>query len=42
MASSPCVSAPGAQPRVKSSLDFQGVVNAAAREGFDYDDVKFV
>lgn len=41
MASSPCVSAPGAQPRVKSSLDYQGVVSATAREGFDYDDVKF-
>ena len=41
MASSPCVSAPGAQPRVKSSLDYQGVVNAASREGFDYDDVRF-
>lgn len=41
MASSPCVSAPGGQPRVKTSLDYQGVINASAREGFDYDDVKF-
>jgi tyrosinase len=41
MASSPCVSAPGAQPRVRSSLDYQGVINASAREGFDYDDVRF-
>ncbi|MDT5061036.1 MAG: tyrosinase [Acidobacteriota bacterium] len=41
MASSPCVSAPGPQPRVRSSLDYQGSVNALSREGFDYDDVKF-
>lgn len=41
MASSPCVSAPGPQPQVKSSLDYQGVVNAVGREGFDYDDVRF-
>jgi tyrosinase len=41
MASSPCVSAPGPQPRVQSSLDYQGSVNATSRLGFDYDDVQF-
>lgn len=41
MASSPCVSAPGPQPRVRSSLDYQGTVNATSRVGFDYDDVRF-
>ncbi len=42
LAASPCVSAPGPQPRVQSSLDYQGTVSALSREGFDYDDVKFV
>jgi tyrosinase len=41
LASSPCVSAPGPQPQVKSSLDYQGAVDAVARQGFDYDDVRF-
>jgi tyrosinase len=41
MAPSPCVSAPGLQPRVQSSLDYQGTVNAPSRMGFDYDDVQF-
>jgi tyrosinase len=41
MASSACVTAPGPQPDVKSSLDYQGAVNAASCEGFDYDDVRF-
>lgn len=41
LAGSPCVPAPGPQPRVRSSLDFQGAVNALSREGFDYDDVRF-
>jgi tyrosinase len=41
MAPSPCASAPGSTPRVQSSLDYQGVVNARSREGFDYDDVRF-
>jgi tyrosinase len=41
MAASPSVSAPGPQPRVQSSLDYQGAVNALSREGFDYDDVQF-
>jgi tyrosinase len=38
MAASPSVSAPGTQPRVRSSLDYQGRVNLASRLGFDYDD----
>lgn len=38
---SPCVSAPGPQPRVRSSLDYQGSVTALSREGFEYDDVRF-
>jgi tyrosinase len=41
MASSPCVSAPGPQPRVRASLDYQGSVNSVSRLGFDYDDVRF-
>jgi tyrosinase len=41
MAASPCVSAPGPQPRVRDSLDYQGSVNAVSRMGFDYDDVRF-
>ena len=41
LAASPCVSAPGPQPVVRSQLDFQGVVSAASRMGFDYDDVAF-
>ena len=41
MAASPCVSAPGPTPRVRDSLDYQGVVNAIAQMGFDYDDVRF-
>jgi tyrosinase len=41
LASSPCVSAPGAQPRVRQSLDYQGSINSASRLGFDYDDVQF-
>lgn len=41
MAASPCVGAPGSQPRVRSSLDYQGSVSAASRMGFDYDDVQF-
>jgi tyrosinase len=41
MAISPCVSAPGNQPRVRDSLDYHGVVNATADLGFDYDDVQF-
>ena len=41
LAASPCVSAPGPQPRVRDSLDYQGSVNAVSRLGFDYDDVPF-
>lgn len=41
LAKSPCVSAPGPQPQVQSSLDYQGSINALSREGFDYDDVQF-
>jgi tyrosinase len=39
MAASPCVSAPGPQPQVRDSLDYQGSVSAVSRLGFDYDDV---
>lgn len=41
LAASQCVSAPGPSPRVQSSLDYQGTVNALSRMGFDYDDVPF-
>ena len=41
MASSPCVSAPGPQPRVRDCLDYQGSINAVSRMGYDYDDVPF-
>jgi len=41
MATSPCVGAPGPQPRVRDCLDFQGAISAPARMGFDYDDVTF-
>jgi tyrosinase len=41
MATSPCVSAPGSQPRVRDCLDYQGSVNVVSRMGFDYDDVAF-
>jgi tyrosinase len=42
MAASPCVGAPGPQPRVQDCLDYQGAIGAPARMGFDYDDAKFV
>ena len=41
MAASLCVSAPGPQPRVRDSLDYQGSVSSVSRLGFDYDDVPF-
>lgn len=41
MASSPTAVAPGPQPRVQDTLDFQGTINALSRMGFDYDDVPF-
>ena len=34
--------APGPTPRVRSGLDYQGVISAGSRLGFDYDDVRFV
>ena len=40
MAASPCVVAPGLQPRVQDCLDYHGVLNAASNMGFDYDDVR--
>ena len=41
MAASPCVAAPGLQPRVKDVLDFHGAINTPSNMGFDYDDVQF-
>jgi tyrosinase len=41
LAGSVIVTAPGPQPRVQSSIDYQGAVNPASRMGFDYDDVLF-
>jgi tyrosinase len=41
LSSSPCVSAPGASPKVEEMLDFQGKIAALNRQGFDYDDVQF-
>ena len=41
LASSPCTTAPGTQPRVQQTLDYQGSVSAASRMAFDYDDVRF-
>ena len=41
MAESPCVAAPGLQPRVRDGLDYQGAINPLSRMGFDYDDVRF-
>lgn len=41
MAPSPSATAPGPQPRVRDSLDYQGTVNLISRLGFDYDDVQF-
>jgi tyrosinase len=38
---SPCVDAPGPQPRVRDCIDYRGVINAASTMGFDYDDVQF-
>lgn len=40
LANSPCVNAPGSQPRVQDCLDYQGQIDAAAQLGFDYDDVQ--
>lgn len=41
LAPSPCTTAPGTQPRVQQTLDYQGKVGATARLAFDYDDVRF-
>lgn len=41
MARSPVVAAPGLRPTVGSMIDYQGVVTANSRLGFDYDDVPF-
>ena len=41
MAASPCVAAPGPQPKVQDCLDYQGTISAPACMGFDYDDIKF-
>ncbi len=38
LASSPCTTAPGTQPRVQQALDYRGTINAASRLAFDYDD----
>ena len=35
------VKAPGAKPKVRSMIDYQGVHRAADRLGFDYDDVPY-
>jgi tyrosinase len=40
LAPSPCVGAPGLQPRVRDMLDYQGAIGAGSRLGFDYDDVQ--
>ena len=41
LAVSQIVAAPGASPRVSDTLDYHGAIAAAARLGFDYDDVPF-
>ncbi|WP_210338429.1 tyrosinase family protein [Bradyrhizobium genosp. L] len=41
MSASPCVAAPGLQPRVRDCIDYHGAIDAAANMGFDYDDVQF-
>jgi tyrosinase len=41
LAASPAAAAPGPQPRVQDSLDYQGRINAVSRMGFAYDDVPF-
>jgi tyrosinase len=40
LAASPCVSAPGPQPRVRDCFDYQGSVNLIGNLGFSYDDVR--
>jgi tyrosinase len=41
LAPSDCVAAPGASPRVRSCLDYQGRLANGSRMGFDYDDAQF-
>ena len=41
LATSLTTGAPGPQPRVQDTLDYQGRINAVSRMGFDYDDVPF-
>jgi tyrosinase len=41
LAASSCVTAPGAKPKVRDMLDFQGAVAPHSQLGFDYDDVRF-
>jgi tyrosinase len=41
LANAPGLASPGLSPRVRDMLDYQGVLNPANRQGFDYDDVLF-
>jgi tyrosinase len=41
LAASPTTAAPGPQPRVADTFDYQGRLTPLARLGFDYDDVPF-
>lgn len=41
LAASPCIAAPGPQPRVRDCLDYMGTLNPASHLGFSYDDVAF-
>jgi len=42
LATSSTTAAPGPQPRVQDTLDYQGRISPTARMGFDYDDVPFL
>ena len=42
LAASACVTAPGPQPRVRDTIDYQGKVAALSTLGFDYDDNPFL
>jgi tyrosinase len=41
LATSATTAAPGPQPRVRDTVDYQGAVSPTARLGFDYDDVRY-
>jgi tyrosinase len=41
LATTAAAAAPGPQPRVRDTLDYQGALSPAARLGFDYDDVRY-